>query len=531
MMENTYQHVYTRQVDSDEENSLTRLAGRITPGARVLDVGTGSGGLAIWLAQQELNCTIDGLTHNPDELQLAAPHYRAMFLADLDREHLPAELASQRYDYIVCADVLEHLYNPEHVLRILVGLLADQGKVLISLPNVAYAGVVCELLDGQFVYTHEGLLDRTHLRFFTHQTLSNLLRSCGLGVSWQDHFCLPLHQTEFSDEYSQMLSGAIKAATFARPGADVYQFVLEASPEAESAVLVEQHEMKHVFPVQVFWGSDFSESNSVVSFGEVGREKQRISIHLPDGIQSPASLRLDVCDRPCILDLWSISLTCAGETIWHWNGTQEAFRGENDIQWLSANRILVTGTDPFLICGLTHLDLSGARLEIDMGWPASEDMLGVLSVIKHDFGQRAALVASHLGIPEEVFSGSIQQLDQLLDAASALPREKAQLAYLEASLVERDASIVQLTSAVKHAEGLLLASRQESNTLSLALANAERMVKETRNEWQTLDSAFKELQLEFSNKLVELDATISEMQVIKQSRWYRLGRLLKIIRN
>jgi 2-polyprenyl-3-methyl-5-hydroxy-6-metoxy-1,4-benzoquinol methylase len=86
------------------------------------------------------------------------------------------------FDAIVCADVLEHLAEPERVLSSVREWIAPGGVLLVSLPNVANAAVRLSLLAGRFAYTEKGILDRTHLRFFTRKSGRNLIEGAGFQV-------------------------------------------------------------------------------------------------------------------------------------------------------------------------------------------------------------------------------------------------------------------------------------------------------------------------------------------------------------
>src|SRR5205823_7166679 len=86
------------------------------------------------------------------------------------------------FDAIVCADVLEHLRDPAAALAAVRHALAPDGEVVISIPNVAHLWVRLSLLAGRFDYAERGILDRTHLRFFTRRTLLALLARAGLAV-------------------------------------------------------------------------------------------------------------------------------------------------------------------------------------------------------------------------------------------------------------------------------------------------------------------------------------------------------------
>src|SRR5205814_3929808 len=118
-------------------------------------------------------------------------HCERMIIADLDAGIPPLEGA---FDAIVCADVLEHLRDPRAALAALGRALADDGQVLVSIPNVAHLWMRLSLLAGRFEYAERGILDRTHLRFFTRRTLVTLLTDAGLRATRMTSTPVPLYQ-------------------------------------------------------------------------------------------------------------------------------------------------------------------------------------------------------------------------------------------------------------------------------------------------------------------------------------------------
>ena len=193
-------HIYDREIDSSERTSLSVLTSHIAPGARVLDLGCGSGAIGRYLAQRDGAGTtvIDGLTISADEARLAAPHYRRVEVADLDNARLADLFPAQSYDAIVCADVLEHIRQSPRVLAECRQLLAPEGRLLLSIPNAGYAGLVAELMAGEFRYRQEGLLDETHVRFFTRRTLMRFLREHGWVDVQADVSTRQLPDSEFN---------------------------------------------------------------------------------------------------------------------------------------------------------------------------------------------------------------------------------------------------------------------------------------------------------------------------------------------
>ena len=152
---------------------LTRLgAGR---GRRALDVGAADGFLAERLTAQGWSVT--ALERDPELAARAQGRCKEVVVADLETA---APQLHGPFDAIVYGDVLEHLSDPRATLLALDRTLAAGGTVIVSVPNVAHLWVRLSLLVGRFDYADRGILDRTHLRFFTRRTLRELLRSAGL---------------------------------------------------------------------------------------------------------------------------------------------------------------------------------------------------------------------------------------------------------------------------------------------------------------------------------------------------------------
>lgn len=147
----------------------------LPPGARrVLDVGCGAGGNAALLRAREPRCEVQGVTRSSAEAARAAPHLARAWVFDLEGEW-PAELDAERFDALVLSHVLEHLRDPGAVLARACRLLEPGGSVLIAVPNVLSWRQRLSFLAGRFEYTESGVLDATHLRFFTYFTADTLL--------------------------------------------------------------------------------------------------------------------------------------------------------------------------------------------------------------------------------------------------------------------------------------------------------------------------------------------------------------------
>mgnify|MGYP000024875688 CR=1 FL=1 len=156
-----------------------RLLQFVGAGKTVLDVGCASGYLAHHLAAQ--GCVVVGVEPDPDAAAQARAHCHEVVCSRV--ENLEAVYPRYgRFDVVLLGDVLEHLEDPASVLALLQKYLKAGGYLVISVPNVANYGVRLELLRGRFRYADCGVLDRHHLRFFTLDTLRELLESAGLEI-------------------------------------------------------------------------------------------------------------------------------------------------------------------------------------------------------------------------------------------------------------------------------------------------------------------------------------------------------------
>jgi len=157
---------------------------------RVLDVGCGAGALGAALKFERPETMVTGIELDPR----AAARARTLLdaVAEGDAVERLRALPDASFDAILFADLLEHLAQPEQALREARRLLAPGGAVVASLPNVRHWSVLRQLLEGEFRYEAAGILDRTHLRFFTRSSALRLLAAAGFdverceGVHWDE---------------------------------------------------------------------------------------------------------------------------------------------------------------------------------------------------------------------------------------------------------------------------------------------------------------------------------------------------------
>ncbi len=158
------------------------LIGLIPKGAtRILEIGCGAGQTGKNLKERGYDEVV-GVEINRDVALLAAPHYSSVITGDVEKVDLPYEKG--HFDCILYGDVLEHLIDPWRLLREHNRLLRMEGVIVASIPNVRYYRVVKRLFArGRWDYEDAGILDRTHLRFFTLSSIEEMVTGAGFEVA------------------------------------------------------------------------------------------------------------------------------------------------------------------------------------------------------------------------------------------------------------------------------------------------------------------------------------------------------------
>lgn len=190
----------------------------------VLELGAAAG--HITRALNDHGCRVTAVEYDPvaavDLKQFAAE----VIVGDLNDPNLFDAIPTQ-FDAILAGDVLEHLISPQQVLSRAARLLLPGGQVVVSLPHVGHVDVRLSLLQGRFEYKELGLLDATHLRFFTLETVKDLVKQAGMVMTDLRRVRVAPFGTEQAVDPASV-SPAVLEAALAAPEAETYQFVFTA---------------------------------------------------------------------------------------------------------------------------------------------------------------------------------------------------------------------------------------------------------------------------------------------------------------
>ena len=150
-----------------------------TAAKRILDLGCGNGSLGKRL--KERGAEVVGIEYDPELVNEARKNLDEVYCLNLDKEDIP--YPQKYFDCIVCADILEHLRDPLSFLVKLKTYLADDGYIVASIPNIRYHKLISNLVfKGTWDYMDRGILDKSHIRFFTLVNIKELFLEAGYNI-------------------------------------------------------------------------------------------------------------------------------------------------------------------------------------------------------------------------------------------------------------------------------------------------------------------------------------------------------------
>lgn len=221
---------YLYSITDDPNHSAAKISAWIARGQSVLEVGCASG-IQTRHFKDQLGCRVTGIEIDPQAAEDARPFCDTLIIGSIEDLNLSQVLGDKRFDAITFADVLEHLYDPAGALKKVRPFLDEGGYLIASIPNIAHAAICWELAHGRFDYQNYGLLDNTHIRFFTKKNVAKLFEEAGYRIVSWDRVTKTPQETEFS-----VHCGTAQDQTFLdwvgenNPEAHTFQFIVKAIP-------------------------------------------------------------------------------------------------------------------------------------------------------------------------------------------------------------------------------------------------------------------------------------------------------------
>jgi len=237
------------QFGEDSKNtSWYKVFHMVPEGSKVLDFGCSSGNFGAALIRLR-KCKVDGLEIDPDDAKQARKKLGKVYQVNI--EHEDDKQIDRDYDVIYFGDVIEHLVDPIAVLKKVRTYLSPKGVVIFSIPNMGHIGVRLALLKGDFDYTETGLLDKTHLHFYTLKEIKRVFAEAGYNIEDIDFVEKDYPQKLLKDWLKGI--GLTPSSDFFKQmqgvEASAFQFVGVARPSVKP---VNTHKLAQFGPIDLF---------------------------------------------------------------------------------------------------------------------------------------------------------------------------------------------------------------------------------------------------------------------------------------
>lgn len=324
---------YERTLNPGDEESLSKIVKKIPNNSVVLDIGCGSGTLGSYLVSEK-KCIVDGVDYDAEAIEKCSDKYRKTAVRNLESDSLKGYFEAESYDVIVVADVIEHLVKPDNLLSELKKLVKKDGTIIFSVPNVTHLALGFELLLGKFKYQNNGLLDNTHLRFYSKESLIDKLETFGLNVSELDSVQKQMNETEFPNYFSNFFPAHwVKKLILHRDDSLTYQWIVSTKLGVSAAIDVSQYKQSvaqakfnPTFMSELYWTNEESSGHSIQNrlVGHIGLETEDFTLvdfnfSEAGTASSFQNIRIDpISDQKSFMIVGAEILNSEKKVIWTW---------------------------------------------------------------------------------------------------------------------------------------------------------------------------------------------------------------------
>lgn len=453
---------YDLQLDINVNTSHALMLQRITEGSKVLEFGSASGYMTKYL-KEKLNCEITCVEIDREAAQKAQVFSKKMIVADLEQIDKWTVQLNEKYDYILFADVLEHLRDPATVLKEAVNFLAKNGTVMTSVPNISHNAIIMELLEGKFDYQPTGLLDDTHVHFFTRKSVFEILEHCGLQpVEWLSTMRKP-DSTEFHQSYSNF---PIPVANFLeeRKDGDIYQYVTISKRIEEATnfptINPEQENGDNHLDLdqcQLYFekNGEYAEEDSLLQPIKYDNEVRKCQFLIPKS--SKGNIRIDPCSTQSIVNINYIKIyNVSDQKVLLESNSENQFSGIKKINQLyqvnfeKKSEFISLTQDPNFILDTSNLKFEEqAMLEIEMSLNKNKEDIFNLMINRIDtlINEKSQIIQSkdtEIG----TLQTSIQNLEnQVVENKNVIQNLQNQLSTLEVKYEEKEKVLSDLLNS------------------------------------------------------------------------------------
>ena len=481
---------YDFQLDLETKNSTSVIIKMMKENTDVLEIGPAHGRLTKHL-KENMNCSVD-IVEIDLEAGNHAKQYARNALVGLEAGNVSADywfetLQDNKYDYIICADVLEHLHNPDKVLERLKSLLKPDGSILISIPNFTHSSVLVNLFNDIFEYNEIGLLDNTHIHFFTYKSFMKMVKDAGLIPVQEDATFAATYKTELKTKLSDV-SGSIAKVIMGKKYSNAYQYLFElkdaqnTDKKNKAKPLKDDNEdIKENFYVQIYLYDEkndiYDEKTSIKKHINPFLQIQKISLDIKGKTKK---LRVDPVNAKSMIYINSIMIDDVNISEYVCNGAK-------------FNSMLLFGhDDPQIEINLEKYNISEcSRLHMEYKIISFYD--DYISELSDNLNQFLA----------DVYSGKesiIKEMDRLITE-----KDEA-ITVMDNAISEKDSAIKDMDKAISEKDEAIKVMDKAISEKDSAIKGMDKAIAEKDEAIKVMDKAISEK----DEAIIVMDKAIAE---------------------
>ena len=300
---------YATEIKFDFNNTMTIFIDNIEAGSTILEFGPASGRLTKYL-KEEKKCDMYIVELDEEAGKIAAQSAKDYVIGDIQDYVWMEKFAHIQFDYILFADVLEHLTEAANVVKESAKLLKPTGQICLSVPNIAHNSVIIDMLNNKFEYKATGIMDNTHVHFYTKDSLDLFVKECGLYIEKRFGTYTQVGFNEFDNSYEN-IPEVLKEYLKSRKYGELYQlvYVISKNPKAKNEdYIVEYADYQYVQIFLDYKGEGYVEHSKWY----IHSDEKTITIQIND-IRDANKIRIDPANFPCIVSVKKVEGVRNGE--------------------------------------------------------------------------------------------------------------------------------------------------------------------------------------------------------------------------
>lgn len=504
---------YDFDIDLSCETSTGLILSKIKPGSKVLEFGCANGRMTRYMSRA-LDCNVSIVEYDENAYRDAEKYAADGVCGDIMDFEWVKKYKDACFDYVLFADVLEHLSDPDAVLRNVKKVLGDKGTVIISIPNITNSDIAIKAYQDHFDYTKVGLLDDTHIHFWGLKNIEPFARYNGFAVEWIRATYVDLGDSEQFPDGKPQIDPVYYNILNKHAAGTVYQFVFSLKKAEKHKDLKPDVQIKNpVYTSYIYLdeGKDFCEDEKLpVSAEYIGNGEYSLHFVIED-VKNVHRLRFDPVEyQSCLIRFFSVRQDDK-ELDYIYNDHAKTDDG-----------LFLLSHDPML---MAEPDENGGAVIVDAVFiPEDQNFLKFGAAALRDTYEKTKELSQELDSERTTSATKDSEIARLL---SELSEKESRIEALNTELSAREAELsakeVELEKSHDNEESVneqLKKSDKDRESKAEEIRNYQVEVQRLNNEmlkYKMLAVLKDELLIDYERKEIEINNRIEEMDAEKQS--------------